>query len=142
MGHPAYWAKRGTKLLKWPQEFQPKEAHITGSVLTQNPGRNRGSLTWNYARWSGRGGWNGEMNNLIRAENMCRGDTSPGGADIQSFRQFHEFGTRKVGGPQENGNLEADSRRAASWGVVQALAFLHKLSLQIFSHSTTELVRG
>lgn len=73
---------------------------------------------------------------------MSRGDTGSGGADIKRLGQFHEFGARNVGSPQKNRDLEANTRRAAGWGVVQALAFLHiELSLQILSRSTTELVR-
>ena len=81
------------------------------------------------------------MDHLIGPQDVRRGDTSSGSADIKGFSQFHEFGTRKIGSPQKNGDLEADSRRAASWGVVQALAFFQELGVQIFSHSTTELVR-
>jgi len=82
------------------------------------------------------------MDDLIGPQDVSGGDTSASSADIQGFSEFHEFGARKIGSPQKNGDLETDSRRAASWGIVQALAFFQELSMQIFSHSTTELVRA
>ncbi len=82
------------------------------------------------------------MDDLVREQDVSRGDTCTGGANIKGFGEFDELSPRKIGGPKENGNLEADSRRAARWRIFQALAFLQKLSLHILSHSTRELVRA
>jgi hypothetical protein len=66
---------------------------------------------------------------LIRAENVGRGDTGTGGADIESLGEFNELGTGRVGAADEDGNLELDARRATSWGVIHALPYLIEFGL-------------
>ncbi len=56
--------------LERAEEFQAKEAHLTCRLLTQYFSYNRGSLAGDKAGGGRRGGGNGEMNCLIRPENV------------------------------------------------------------------------
>ncbi len=82
------------------------------------------------------------MHQLVRSQDMRRGYASARGANIERLGQLHKFGSREVGGAQKDRYLQPDSRRAAGWGIVQALAFLQKLGFHTVSHSTRELVRS
>jgi len=99
-------------LVKRPEEFQSKETHFPSRLLTQNLGHDGGRLARDQAGGSRRGGGNGEMNRLIRPENVRGGNTSAGGADIEGLGELNELSAGDICPPQEDRHLQADAWRA------------------------------
>jgi len=63
-------------------------------------------------------------------------------ANIERFREFDEFGTRHIRSSQEDGHLQADTRRASGRRIFHALPLFENLDLQVITLlSTKELVR-
>jgi hypothetical protein len=79
------------------------------------------------------------MNCLIGSKNVSRGNTGPVGADIEGFGEFNELGARDIRTAQEDGHLQANTRRASGF---QGLPNLENVGLQGRRRlSTNELVR-
>jgi len=83
--------EKGITLLKRPKKFQSKEPHITGSILAQYLGGNGRSFTGDHTGlgWGGRG--NGQMNDLVWAQNVGRCDTGTHGTSVQRLGELDEF---------------------------------------------------
>ena len=83
--------EKGITLLKRPKKFQSKEPHITGSILAQYLGGNGRSFTGDHTGlgWGGRG--NGQMNDLVWAQNVGRCDTGTHGTNVQRLGELDEF---------------------------------------------------
>ncbi len=59
---------------------------------------------------------------------MCRGDTRPGGTDIQGLGQFNELRARSIDAAKKNRYLEANTRGMAA--LLQAFTLLLNLKFQ------------
>jgi hypothetical protein len=113
------------QLLKWPQEFQAEQPDVTSDRLPQDLGGDRGSLVRNDARGRARRrSRHGDTDDLIWSENVCRGDTSTRGADIESLCEFDELDPGGVDAAKKNRYLKANSRGPSALGRIQALTFL------------------
>ena len=64
----------GNTLLKWLEEFQSKESHFAYGILPKDFGGDGRGFAGHHSRGSRGGGRNGEMDNLIWAQNVRRGD--------------------------------------------------------------------
>jgi hypothetical protein len=121
-------ARKSINLLKWPEEFQPKEAHIAHNVLAEYFRRNGRGFIGHQAGGSRGGSGNGQVDKLVRPEDVGGGDTGTVGANIERLGQLNEFGPRSVRTPQEDRYLESDPGRPTRLLVIQVLAFLHNFA--------------
>lgn len=114
----------GNTLLKWLEEFQSKDSHISHGTLAEDFGSEGGRLVGHNPRVGRGGSGNGEMHNLVGPENVGGYNARAGSADIESFRQLDKFGPRGVGGAQENGHLQANARGSSRVSRIHALTIL------------------
>lgn len=133
--------QRGNTLLKWLKEFQPKEADIACRLLAKDACGNRRSFAGNDSRRSRGGSGDGEMNNLIWAQEVAGGDAGTSGADIESLRQLDEFRARGIGRAKEYRHLQTNTRRAPCVRFGHAPTSLQEASVHDVSFSTLDLVR-
>ena len=68
----------GRNLLKWPEKFQPEETHIPRNLLPEDPGGDGRGFVGHQAGRSGRRRGHGQVDRLIRAQQVSRGNTSAG----------------------------------------------------------------
>jgi len=73
------------------------------------------------------------MNRLIGPENMGRGNTSAGGADIEGLGEFNELCAGHVCSPQEDRHLQADAWRAPGCRSFQELPLFQTFGFQVIS---------
>ena len=67
--------------------------NLTQEVQSTHSGHNGRSFAGDEAGGSKGGGWDGEVDRLVWAKKMDRGDTSPGGAEIECFRKLYKLRT-------------------------------------------------
>jgi hypothetical protein len=100
----------GNTLLKWLEEFQSKETHFANAILSEDFGGNGRGLAGDHSRGSGGGGRNGEMDDLIRAQNVGGGDAGTCGADVQGFCELDKFSPGSICRAQEDRHLQTNAR--------------------------------
>lgn len=77
--------KERPSLLQGAQKLKAKEAKLAGDVLAEDPGGDGGSLGGDGAGGGrGRGG-DGEVDHLIRPEDVGRGNTGTCGTNVECF---------------------------------------------------------
>ena len=83
--------EKGITLLKRPKKFQSKESQIPSGILTQYLGGNGRSFAGDHTglSWGGRG--NGQMNDLVWAQNVGRSDAGTYGTNVHCLGQLNEF---------------------------------------------------
>ncbi len=83
--------EKGITLLKRPKKFQSKKPQLPRGILTQYLCGNGRSLAGdNTGR--GRGGrGNGQMNDLVWAQNVGRSDAGTYGTNVHCLGQLNEF---------------------------------------------------
>jgi hypothetical protein len=111
--------QKDRKLLKWAQEFQPKQTYITEDVLSFDPGDNGWGFTGNETRRGWGGGWYRQVHGLFGAQDVGGGNAGASCTNIESFRQLNEFQACGVGRSQKDRNLQAKTGGATSMGGVQ-----------------------
>ena len=79
-------------LFEGTEEFQAEQTRIAHHVLSEDPGKNRGSLTRNKAGRHGVGCRDCEMDGLGHSKNMLAGDAGAKSTDIKGFSELNEFG--------------------------------------------------
>jgi hypothetical protein len=80
-------------LLKWAQEFQPKETKFTQKTRSAYFSHDGRSFAGYEAGGGWGGGWDREVDRLIGAQKMHGRNTGSGGADIESFGELNELCT-------------------------------------------------
>ena len=88
-----------------------------------------------------RGSWNGDADDLVRAEVMGRGNAGAGSADVKGLGQLNELEAGSIDSAEKDGHLEADARRATALNGLQPLAFVVYFDFQAPPGGTTALVR-
>ena len=131
----------GNTLLKWLEEFQPKESNVACGILAEHPSGDGWSLARNHARRRRRGCRDCEMDDLIGAQDMSRRNTGARGADVERLCKLDKLSSRGIRRSQENGHLQANARGSSRIRGIHALTILQKSSLHNISLSTRELVR-
>ena len=132
--------QRDRELLKWAEEFQPKQALISKRLLAANFSLDGGSLAGDQAGRRRRGRRNGQKHGLIRAQEVSRGDAGPRGADVQRPGQFDEFCAGGVRSAEEYRHLQANSRGGSSPLRIHANALLQLINTQV--HRIRVIVLG
>ena len=133
--------QRDNTLLKWLEEFQPKESNVACGILAEHPSGDGRSLARNHARRRRRRGRDREMDDLIGAQDMSGRNTGTRGTDVERLRKLDKLSSRGVRRAQENGHLQANARGSSRIRGIHALTILQKTSLHNISLSTRELVR-
>ena len=116
----------GGFLVQSPKEFHTKETEVAGRLDAANSGGDGGRLVRDGAEGRGcrrRSGYR-EMEELVRSEDMSRGDTRSSRADIERLGELNKLDARRIGTANKNGHLELDSGRATRRRIVQALPYL------------------
>ena len=98
-------AEKCSYLLNSSEKFQSEEAHFASTILPEYPGDDRGRLTGNDTGRSWRRSGDRQMDDLVLAEMVSRGDTGAGRTNIQRLGQFNEFSSGCICGTQKNGHL-------------------------------------
>lgn len=88
-----------------------------------------------------RGGWNGDTDDLVRAEVMGRGNASAGSADVKGLGQLNKLDAGSINTAEKDGHLQADTRRPTALNGLQPLAFVVYFDFQTPPGGTTALVR-
>ena len=97
--------KREQDLFDRAKKFQSKKAHFPDGILAQDLGGDWRGSTGNKTRRGGRRGRNGQVYDLIKADDVGRGYTGPSSTNIKSFGELDEFGPGRVGAANENRHL-------------------------------------
>ena len=101
----------GNTLLKWLEEFQPKKSHFASGILAEDSSGNGRRFAGDNSRGGrGRGG-NGEMDELLGAQNVARGHASTCCADVESFCELDKLCPGGVSRAEEDGHLQTNAGR-------------------------------
>ncbi len=123
------------------EEFHPDQVNVTGSLLPSDPSRNRRGLRGQHPRGRRWGHRDGEVSDVVCAQQAGTREIGASGAHIEGFCQVQEFCPGRIYTPNEHGDLHTDAWRTAPLCGVKA----HALSLQTGpdhaeSRGTCELV--
>lgn len=78
--------QRGNTLLKWLEEFQPKESHVAGRILAEHLSGDGWGLARNNPRGGRRGSRDRKMDDLVGAQDMSGRNTGARGAYVERLR--------------------------------------------------------
>jgi hypothetical protein len=111
-------------LIECPKKFQAEQPSVPNEILPQHACCNWRSLAGDQAGRNRGWGGNGQLDILIKPEEMRRGDTGPCSAYIERLRKLNEIDPGRVSAAQENRDLEPDTRGVARLGILHALPYL------------------
>ena len=97
-------------------KFQAKKAEIADRFLAKNASRDGRSFIGHQARRRRRGSWDGQLDNLFQLKEMGAGNAGAGRADVEGFCELDKFDSQSVSAPQENRDLNTNTRIKASLG--------------------------
>jgi hypothetical protein len=110
--------------------------------MPEDLGGDRGGLTGKDAGRGSRGrSRHGDADNLVRPQEVCRGDAGPGSAYIQGLRELDELDAGGVDATKKDRYLKTNTRGTAALGRVQALTLSIYLDFQTAPIGTRGLVR-
>lgn len=132
--------QEGSYLLKRAQEFQSEDSEVPQDILTPHLGRNRRRFARHQAGRCWSRGRYGELDHLVHAKGMGGSNGGPASANIQRFCQLNKLDAGHVRSPQEDGDLDTNTRASPGLRSIGSSNVIHLSETRISIHSTGELV--